>query len=107
MRACNPFLIASGKSKGGGLYLEDPSSVENIACQTAASAPDLLESRLADVLMTVFADGIWELDRVVEELNARGCRDNSGSAWTAAALQKQLARSASRLFAVEETRENG
>jgi hypothetical protein len=102
MRTLNPFLTGSGESKGGGGYLEDPSSVENIAGQTAARPPDSFESRLADALMAVFADGVWELNRVVMELNARGCRDNNGSEWTAAAFQVQLAQSAARLFAPEE-----
>ena len=107
VRPCNPFLTARRESKGGGLYLEDPSSVENIAGQTAAHAPDPFESQLADTLMAVFAQGIWELDRIVVELNCRGSCDNNGSAWTAAAFEEQLARSASRLFAVEEERDDG
>jgi hypothetical protein len=107
MWAGNPFLEAEDHSKGGGLYVEDPSAVENFACQTAGSAPDAFESRLADVLMAVFAAGIWELDRVVVELNTRGCHDTGGLPWTVAAFQAQLARSASRLFAVKKERAHG
>lgn len=98
MRAYNVFLSAPPSRKGGGLFLEDPAMVENIALQTAAREPDALEVRLAEEMVRAFEEGASELEQLVEALNARGSRDARGHAWTATSLREQLALSASRLF---------
>lgn len=98
MRPYNVFLSAGPGRKGGGLFLEDPATVQNIALQTAAREPDALEVRLAEDMMRVFEQGASELEEVVEALNARASRDPQGHAWTTASLREQLAQSASRLF---------
>jgi hypothetical protein len=107
MSAHNPFLDSGSDNKGGGLFLEDPHAVENIACQTAGASPTDFEAQLADILMAVFSDGVWELDRILPELEARGCRDRNGSPWTAASLQSQLQESAARLFAADAASPQG
>jgi hypothetical protein len=101
MSAQNPFLHTGSDNKGGGLFLEDPHAVENIACQTAGASPTDFEARFADILMAVFSAGAWELDQILPELETRGCRDRNGSPWTAASLQSQLQESAARLFATD------
>jgi len=98
MRTYNPFLIGSAQIRGGGIYLENPASVENIAGQTLARPLDPFESQLADALMDVFCEEIWELEAIVAALTARGCRDSAGSVWTADSLRRQLDDSAARVF---------
>jgi hypothetical protein len=97
----NFYLTVAHENKGGGKFLEDPCTAVNITCQTTAREADAFESRLADTLMAVFAEGVAELELVVEELNKHGSRARDGSPWTDTVFQEQLARSASRLFAVE------
>jgi hypothetical protein len=100
----NPFLgPGSTDGKGGGRFLEEPASVPNIVRQTAANDPEAFEANLADVLMAVFADGIWELQAVVAELRARGCHDVDGAPWTESSFGRQLERSSARLFAVKRS----
>lgn len=104
MLANNPFLEAGATDiKGGGQFLEEPASVPNIVRQTAGSDPDAFEANLADVLMSIFAEGIWQLQAIVVELGARGCRDADGAPWTEISFSKQLERSAARLFAAQRS----
>jgi hypothetical protein len=100
----NGFLEAPDSTKGGGVFLEDPHAVENVVCQTAGRAPDEFESRLADMLMAVFAEDISALPDVVAQLNARGCGDAAGLPWSVDSLQAQFALSASLLFGSMESR---
>lgn len=100
MQTYNPFLTAAQDSKGGGIYFEDPSAVENICVQTAAAAPGKFESSLAAALMGVFAAGATRLEEVVLGLNRVGSRDGGGQPWTAESLAAQLAQSADGLFSV-------
>jgi hypothetical protein len=103
MSTYNFYLTATHETKGGGMFLEDPHTVVNITCQTAGREAEAFELRLADALMAVFAEGVTELEMVVAELNQRGFSAHDGSTWTVTNFQAQLARSASRLFAVERT----
>lgn len=97
----NPFLRADPGNKGGGLFIEHPAAVPNIACQTSGSEPDTVEAGLADLLMAVFSDGVWDLEAVLAALEARGSRDSAGSPWTESSLSQHLQQSAARLFATE------
>ena len=77
--------------------------MQNIVRQTGGRDPEAFEADLADVLMAVFADGIWDLQAVVAELRLRGCHDVDGAPWTEGSFGRQLERSSARLFAVERS----
>jgi hypothetical protein len=94
----NVFLQAPDDSKGGGLFVEDPQSVDNIVNQTAGRGLDDFESRLADALMSIFAEGITELPELVARLNASASTDGTGAPWSESSLRQQLAQSAALLF---------
>ena len=94
----NIFLQAPDDPKGGGLFVEEPQSVDNIVNQTAARELDDFESRLADALMAAFAEGAAELPALVARLNANASTDSTGAPWSESSLQQQLAQSASLLF---------
>src|SRR5882757_2993075 len=101
MNVHNPFLETGGDTKGGGLFLGNPAMVQNIPCRTSGAPPTAFEAQLADTLMALFSAGSWELDAILPQLEARGCRDRNGSPWTAATFQSQLEESAARLFAAQ------
>lgn len=94
----NAFLTAPDTSKGGGRWVEDPLSVGNIANQTAGLALDEFESRFADALMSIYAEGVVELPDLVARLNANASTDSAGAPWSESSLRQQLAQSASLLF---------
>jgi hypothetical protein len=100
-RRLNPFLAAPCESnRGGGSLIEEPSSVTNIVFQTRGAELDPFEASLADALMQAFAEDHVELGAVTTALNQAGQTDSDGAAWTEASLEKQLAASAGRLFAI-------
>lgn len=99
----NPFLTpAAAGSKGGGLFTEAPSAVENIIFQTRGASLTAFEDRLADQLMSAFSQGAVELAEVVETMNREGGLDDQGRAWTADSLEAVLKTLGGQLFGVTE-----
>lgn len=98
VHAYNAFLTEPATSKGGGRWVEDPQSVANIVNQTAGGALDEFESRLADALMSIYAEGVVELPDLVARLNGNASTDRTGAPWSESSLRQQLAQSASLLF---------
>lgn len=94
----NAFLTVPDTPKGGGRWVEDPQSVGNIANQTAGRALEEFESRFADALMSIYAEGVVELPDLVARLNANASTDSSGAPWSESSLRQQLAQSAALLF---------
>jgi hypothetical protein len=94
----NAFLTVPTTSKGGGRWVEDPHCVDNIVNQTAARAPNEFELRLAEALMSIYAEGVVELPEVVTRLNGHASTDSTGAPWNESSLRQQLAQSASLLF---------
>jgi hypothetical protein len=98
----NGFLTELPTPKGGGRWVEDPHSVNNIVNQTAGRAPNEFESRLAEALMSIYAEGVVELPDVVAWLNGHASTDSTGAPWNESSLRQQLAESASLLFSAGE-----
>jgi len=93
---CNPQLAAireSGARKGGEATIEDPGHVENLRWQTRPAPLTPEENALADALQTIFADGVYELDGIVERLDRMKIAPPSGaSAWTEQTFRAELRR---------------
>lgn len=99
MTQLNPFLSPGDSSgKGGGRFIEDPATAENIVFQTRGEPLTPFEDALADGLMAAYGEGAETLDQLVSALNAQGCTDRAGRMWTAATLTADLA-AAATLFA--------
>jgi hypothetical protein len=83
----NPFLKPGAPGARGTQERR-----ENIPWQHRAEPPSEFENRLGDALEAIFASGIEELPRLVEELNKRGLRDRAGKAWTEESFQAEMQR---------------
>jgi len=92
----NPQLAAireSGTRKGGEATIEDPSHVENLRWQTRPAPLTPEENALADALQTIFADGIYELEGIVERLDRMKIAPPAGApAWTGQSFRAELRR---------------
>jgi hypothetical protein len=89
----NPLLKpASTGAKGGELAIERPAAVTNITWQTRPAPLTDEENALADALVALFAQKIWDLPDVVAALNRDGPAPAAGGAWTEASLTAALAR---------------
>lgn len=98
----NIFLaggVATTVKGGGGGFIEDPRSVQNIVFQTRARPLCAFEAKFADDLMAAFEDGADTLTNLVAALCRLGSTDPDGSRWTENSLAEQLKRSGDALFA--------
>ena len=64
---------------------------ENIVWQTRLHEQTAFERRLAMAMETAFADGVTELDALVERLNEDGVRDEHNKAWTVESFRAVMA----------------
>jgi hypothetical protein len=89
----NPFLKPSNPTaKGGELTIEHPATAANIAWQTRPAPLTDEEDALADSLIAIFVQDIWDLPDVVAALNRQGPPPASGGTWTGESLAATLAR---------------
>jgi hypothetical protein len=92
----NPQLAAAGASdigKGSPTTIEDPAQVKNLRWQTRPAPLTESENTLADVLQTIFAGEIYELDGIVERLNEMKIAPPAGaSAWTEDSFRVEIRR---------------
>jgi hypothetical protein len=83
----NPFLRPGAAGARGGVE-----KLENVPWQHRAQPPSEFENRLGDALEAIFASGVEELPRLIEELNKRGVHDHGGAPWTEASFQAEMQR---------------
>jgi hypothetical protein len=83
----NPFLRPTPPGARGSVERR-----ENIAWQHRAEPPSAFENALGDALEAIFASGIEELPRLVDELNKRASRDRAGKPWTEESFQAEMQR---------------
>jgi len=92
----NPQLAAIRESegrKGGETTIEDPNHVENLRWQTRPAPLTPEENALADALQTIFAEGIYELEGIVERLDRMNIAPPVGAAaWTEQSFRAELRR---------------
>ena len=67
---------------------------ENKVWQTRTHPQTNFEKRLAEALEQLFADGVTELDRLIERLNSEGVQDEDGRDWTEQSFRETMARRA-------------
>lgn len=60
--------------------------------QSRTAAPTAYESLLGDAIERAFAQGIHELQALVDHLNATGPSAPNGQPWTAESYQREMAR---------------
>jgi hypothetical protein len=65
---------------------------DNLCWQNRAAAPAEFDNRLGDALVAIFAEGVTDLARLVEELNKAGQRDRAGQPWTEETFQAEMRR---------------
>lgn len=83
----NPFLRPGAPGARGSVEKRD-----NIPWQHRAEAPSEFENRLGDALEAIFAAGVDELTRLVEELNKAGQCDRAGRPWSEESFQAEMRR---------------
>ena len=83
----NPFLHPTLAGARGSVEKR-----ENIAWQNRAEPPSEFDNELGDALEAIFASGIEELPRLIEELNKRGSRDRAGRPWNEESFQAEMQR---------------
>jgi hypothetical protein len=66
--------------------------LSNETHQTRMSAPTAYESLLGDSIERAYAQGIHDLDGLVNYLNTAGPSGPNGEAWTNASFQQEMAR---------------
>ena len=86
----NPWLAEPRGSKGNADTVEDPRRPELLRWQTRTRAPTAYEERLADALMTIFSDEVYELPDIVARLNDSGVPDPTGMTWTEAGFEAAM-----------------
>ena len=64
---------------------------KNIVWQTRTHEQTAFERRLSTAMETAFADGITELDDLVEHLNQNGIRDEQNRSWTTDSFRAVMA----------------
>lgn len=67
---------------------------ENKVWQTRTHPQTDFEKRLAEALEQLFADGVTELDQLIERLNSEGVQDEDGRDWTEQSFRETMARRA-------------
>ncbi|NVK42994.1 MAG: hypothetical protein HWE39_17255 [Oceanospirillaceae bacterium] len=72
--------------------IQVPGKTETIIWQTRHREPSRYEQSLVEHLVAVFSIGIVELEPLVEAMNARGSRTESGERWSAESFQAEMAR---------------
>ncbi len=65
---------------------------ENKVWQTRTHPQTDSEKRLAEALEQLFADGVTELDQLIERLNSEGVQDEDGRDWTEQSFRETIAR---------------
>ena len=91
----NPWLSRNpdaGDGKGGPTSLEVPQHIENISWQTRPALPSEYENTLADALSAIFAAEIYDLPRIIEQLQQRGVQPSTGGVWTEQVFRAEMAR---------------
>jgi hypothetical protein len=78
-----------GANKGS---VERPDAVANLVWQTRPAPPSEFENRFADALVECFGAGVEQIDALVARLNEMGVQAPDGTKWTAASLERELAR---------------
>ena len=65
---------------------------ENKVWQTRTHPQSDFEKRLAEALEKLFADGVTELNQLIERLNSEGVQDEDGRDWTEQSFRETMAR---------------
>ena len=65
---------------------------ENKVWQTRTHPQSDFEKRLAEALEQLFADGVTELNQLIERLNSEGVQDEDGRDWTEQSFRETMAR---------------
>ena len=87
-----PWHRPQPNTSAGKGYIEAPGKSENMVWQTRSASPSSYELGLADALVTVFGEGISELDGVVARLNELGVQSPEGKSWTTVRFEAEMAR---------------
>lgn len=86
------WLKNEPSTEAGINNIQVPGKTENIIWQTRHREPSRYEQAMVEHLEAVFATGVVELESLVEALNARGSRIESGELWSADSFQAEMAR---------------
>ncbi|MDN3556015.1 recombinase-like helix-turn-helix domain-containing protein [Halomonas maura] len=78
-------------SEPGQGHIEVPGGFANPVWQTRQSVPGPFELELVEALEEVFAEGVTELDALVDGLNARDRHDRNGRPWTQESFLREMA----------------
>ncbi|XKE45620.1 hypothetical protein LG302_00340 [Halomonas organivorans] len=78
-------------SEPGQGHIEAPGGFANPVWQTRSGVPGPFELELVEALEEVFAEGVTELDALVEGLNARDRHDRNGQPWTRESFLQEIA----------------
>ena len=87
-----PWQPALPNNVAGQGQIEVPGQAENLVWQNRAAAPSEYENALGDALESVFGGGAVTLIQVVSGLNALGCLDATGQAWSEASFEAEMTR---------------
>jgi hypothetical protein len=96
MNEYNPKLakwLSPVPSKDAGINnIQLPGQVEHVIWQTRYKLPTQYELDLIESLKQAFAQGITDLEALVESLNQQGLRQESGELWNSQDFQDEMQR---------------
>jgi len=86
------WLKNEPSTEAGINNIQVPGKTEQIIWQTRHREPSRYEQALVEHLEAAFATGTVELEPLVEVLNARGSRTESGELWTGENFEAEMVR---------------
>lgn len=86
------WIHATPASDAGINNIQIPGQAELLVWQTRYKEPTVYEQDFVTQLIQVFSDGVTALDDVVDALNQKGFRSESGDKWTAEAFAEEMQR---------------
>lgn len=70
--------------------IETPGERENVVWQTRAAPPTEYENALADALVSIFEQGVEDLDTLIVKLNEIGLQSPEGRNWSADIFERVM-----------------
>lgn len=90
----NPYLArktsADDQQDLAQQRIEMPGERENVVWQTRAAPPTEYENTLADALVSIFEQGVEDLETLIVKLNETGPKSPDGENWSAEVFERVM-----------------